>query len=73
MAEACAAAGVDAPLVSVIFHGLIEDLGGEALQLAALFPAGSAQRALLRRIVRVPKTSPADLEDLSESLRRYPA
>ena len=45
--------------VSVIFHGLIADLSAEALALSALFPPGSAPRAALRRIVRVPSSARA--------------
>jgi acyl-CoA dehydrogenase len=66
IAENCAAAQVPPALVSVIFHGLIEDLSAESLRLAAAFPPGSDQRALLRRVTRVPKTSAVDLESVSQ-------
>jgi hypothetical protein len=66
VAENCLAANVAPPTVSVIFHGLIEDLSAEALKLSALFSPGSAQRALLRRVVRVPATTAADLGSVSE-------
>jgi acyl-CoA dehydrogenase len=59
--------------VSVIFHGLIEDLSAEALKLLAMFLPGSSQRALLKRVVRVPRTSAADLASVSEDIAaRYP-
>jgi acyl-CoA dehydrogenase len=66
VAENCQAAKVGAPLVSVIFQGLIEDLSAEALKLAAMFPSGSPQRAVLKGAVRAPRTSAADLASVSE-------
>jgi acyl-CoA dehydrogenase len=66
VAESCRAVGAAPSTVSVIFHGLIEDLGEESLKLAATFPPGSTQRALLKRVVRVPATSAADLGTVSE-------
>ena len=61
-------------LVSVVFHGLIEDLGVEALKLSALFLPGSAPRALLKRVVGVPRTSAADVEAVSRFIAtRYRA
>lgn len=62
VAENCLKVEVAASTVAVMFHGLIEDLSAEALKLAALFPPGSAPRRMLRRIVRVPETSAADLQ-----------
>jgi acyl-CoA dehydrogenase len=74
VAENCLAAGVALPTVSVIFHGLIEDLSAEALKLSALFAPGSEPRARLQRVVRVPRTSAADLGSFSELIAaRYPA
>jgi acyl-CoA dehydrogenase len=66
VAENCRAARVAPSTVSLIFHGLIEDLSAEALRLAALFPPGSAPRALLKRAARVPRTGAADLASVSE-------
>jgi hypothetical protein len=66
VAENCLAVKVAPPTVSVIFQGLIEDLSAESLTLAALFSPGSAQRALMRKVIRVPRTSPADLGSASE-------
>lgn len=66
VAENCLLARAAPALVSVIFHGLIEDLGAEALRLAAMFPSGSDPRAVLKRVVRVPRTAATDLEAVSE-------
>jgi acyl-CoA dehydrogenase len=65
VAENCLAAKLDPSLVSVVFHGLIEDVGAEALKLSALFVPGSAPRALLRRIAQAPRTTAADMESVS--------
>jgi acyl-CoA dehydrogenase len=66
VAENCLAAAVAPALVSLIFHGLIEDLGAEALKVTAMFVSGSASRALLKQVLRVPRTSAADLESVSD-------
>lgn len=66
VAEGCAAVPVAAPTVSVIFHGLIEDLSAEALRLAARFPPASTPRGQLKGVVRVPRTGAADLESVSD-------
>ncbi|MCI0461392.1 MAG: acyl-CoA/acyl-ACP dehydrogenase, partial [Gemmataceae bacterium] len=66
VAENCLAMKVAPSIVSVLFHALIEDLSGEALKLSALFPPGSAQRASLKQVVRVPRTSSADFESIYE-------
>ena len=66
--ENCLAAHVAPSTVSVIFHGLIEDLSAESLKLSAMFPLGSTQRALLKRVVRVPRTSAADLGSVAECI-----
>jgi acyl-CoA dehydrogenase len=68
VAENCRALKTGLAVVSVLFHGLIEELGAQALKLAALLPPGSASRALLKRVVRVPKTTAADLESVSEMI-----
>jgi acyl-CoA dehydrogenase len=74
VAEHCTAAGLPAAIVSVVFQGLIEDLTADALRLAALFPAGGPQRALLKRVVRVPRTTAGDVESVFQSLAdRFPA
>jgi hypothetical protein len=66
VAENCLAAEVAASMISIIFHGLIEDLTAESLNLSAMFPRGSPERTQLKRIVRVPRTSATDLRFLSE-------
>jgi acyl-CoA dehydrogenase len=68
VAEGCGTAGADAATVSVVFQALIEDLAAESLRLGALFPAGSHPRALLRRMVRVPRATAADVEAVFASL-----
>ncbi|HUY33871.1 MAG TPA: acyl-CoA dehydrogenase [Pirellulales bacterium] len=66
VAENCQSAAVAPALVSVIFHALIEDLGAQSLKLSAMFPPGSSQRASLQGAVRVPETSPADWQFVSD-------
>ncbi len=74
IAEHCAALNVAPATVSLMFHALIEDLSAEALKMSALFPPASAQRASLRRLVRVPRTSAADFVSVSEFIAlRYAA
>lgn len=74
VAESCTAAQVEPSTISVIFHGLIEDLREESLALAATFPLASAQRAALRGTVRVPRTDASDLEATSAAIAsRYGA
>ncbi len=74
VAENCTAAAIGPATVSLIFHGLIEDLSAEGLKLAALLPTGGSERAQLKRVVRVPRTSAADIASVSESVRaRYGA
>ncbi len=65
VAESCQAVGLAASTVGVVFHALIEDLREEALELAALYPRGSAGKGLLKRVTRLPGTGAADLETLS--------
>ena len=62
VAENCRAIGVAPGVVSVMFHGLIEDLSAEVLRLSAMLPTETARRSLLKRAVRVPDTTDADLE-----------
>ncbi len=69
IAESCLALKVASGMLSVIFHGLIEDLSTESLKLSAMFPTNSAERAQLQDIVRLPETSAADLEFVSEFYR----
>jgi acyl-CoA dehydrogenase len=64
IAENCVAAGVAHSTVAAIFHELIQDLSAEALQLMALFAVGIAARRVIRKAVRVPRTSAADVESV---------
>lgn len=74
VAEGCAAARVEHSTVSVIFHGLIEDLREESLALAATFPLASPQRAALKGAARVPRTDASDVEAVSAMIAsRYGA
>ena len=68
IAENCHAGQVAAPLISVIFQGLIEDMSAEALKLSALFAPDSTERAGLKDVVRVPRTSAADLAAVSDMI-----
>jgi acyl-CoA dehydrogenase len=65
VAENCLAVKVAPAVVAIIFHGLIEDLSAEALKLSAMFATGSAPRTLLKRVIRLPRWSRADLESVS--------
>jgi acyl-CoA dehydrogenase len=72
VAENCLTARATPALVSVIFHGMIEDLAADSLKLSAMFRPGSTERALFRRMVRVPKTIIEDLESVHELIaKRY--
>jgi len=64
VAENCQLGKVSAALVAVTFQGLIEDLSIVAARLAAYFPPGSAARESLKRVVRIPWTSGADVESV---------
>ena len=72
VAENCLIAELALSSVSVMFHGIIEDLSAEALKLSAMFAFDSIQRAQLQEVVRVPKTIIDDLESVSEFIaERY--
>jgi acyl-CoA dehydrogenase len=68
VAENCVIAEAAPALATLIFHTFIEDLTVEALKLAAMFPAESAERIALQRMVQVPRTSGADYESVAEFL-----
>src|SRR5207244_11816534 len=68
VAENCLAAQLAPAMVSVIFHGLIEDLSSESLKLLAMFPPENYARTLLKRVVRIPRTSAADFESVADFL-----
>lgn len=71
IAETCSIAEAPLSLVSVIFHGLIEDLSADALQLAAQLTHGSAERKALNRVVRLPRTAAADFNDVFQALTSW--
>lgn len=72
VAENCRAAETPIAMIAVMFHALVEDLSAEALKLSVLFPRGSVERASLKRMIRVPDTSDADLESVAEVfMERY--
>src|SRR5205085_7331500 len=62
IAENCVAAGVSEATVSLIFHGLIQDLTEEGLELMAMFAADSPTRVVLRKIVQLPSGGAAEFE-----------
>jgi acyl-CoA dehydrogenase len=66
VAENCSAAGIGPALTSVVFHTLVEDLTTECLGLAALSPPGGMERAVLAEVVRVPETTPSDLDAVAD-------
>lgn len=66
VAENCLITELTPSSVSVMFHGMIEDLSAEALKLAAMFGFDSVQRTQLNRVVRVPRTIVDDLESVSQ-------
>lgn len=66
IAERCAAIPVSPSMISIIFHALIEDMSGEALRLAALWPPDSDERAQLERMITAPRTEAADIEAIAD-------
>ena len=62
VAEHCVLAAVPREVVSVIFHEFVEDLGTEAMRLAALPQTGRLARLLLGRMPVVPRTLRSDLD-----------
>jgi acyl-CoA dehydrogenase len=55
-------------IVNAIFHLLVADLTTCALQLAALPQAGPISRALVKKMVRIPKTAAAEWEEIAGRL-----
>ena len=66
VAEHCVLAEVPAPVVSVLFHQSIEDMGIEAIRLAALPETGVVGRLLLGRVAATPRTTRADLDFVAD-------
>lgn len=72
VAENCVTAATDLTLVAMIFDELVQDLTAEALRLLLMFPAESAARTMLKKMVRVPRTAAADVESVFATLaERY--
>jgi len=69
VAENCDAAKAAPSMVSMIFHGLVEDLTAESLKLSAMFDVGSPQRTQLKRVARVPRTSATDIGSVSDFIQ----
>ncbi|MBI1827662.1 MAG: acyl-CoA dehydrogenase, partial [Planctomycetes bacterium] len=68
VAENCRIANIPLPTVSLIFHGLVEDMSAESLRLSAMFPSDGAQQTQLRNVVQVPRTSASDMAAVSDFL-----
>jgi acyl-CoA dehydrogenase len=66
VAEHCILAEVPAPVVSVLFHQLVEDLSAEVMRLSALPQTGAVARLLLGRVVATPRTSRRDLDFVAD-------
>jgi acyl-CoA dehydrogenase len=73
VAENALRLGVPPQLISVIFHGLVNDLSAAALSLAALPNVGSTLRNLLRKVVAVPRTPAADWEFIARRIVDAPS
>lgn len=72
VAEMCGIAQAPAPLVSLAFHALVEDLAAEALRLAAMSTEDPAARAALRRVIQVPATPASDVKHVADFINsRY--
>ena len=69
VAEHCVIAEVPAPIVSLVFHQLIEDLSAESMRLSALPQTGAVSRLLLGRVVAIPRTSRRDLDFVADRVR----
>jgi acyl-CoA dehydrogenase len=66
VAEHSVLAAVPAPLVSVLFHHLVEDLSTETMRLAALPQTSTVSRSLLARAVATPLTARGDLDFVAD-------
>jgi hypothetical protein len=66
VAEHCVIAEVPAPIVSLLFHQLVEDFSVETARLAALPQTGLVARFLLARVTAIPRTTRADLDFVAD-------
>jgi acyl-CoA dehydrogenase len=68
VAENAARLLAPADLVSAVFHSLVIDLSASALALASTVQTDPGARKAARRMVAVPRTTPADWESVAERL-----
>jgi acyl-CoA dehydrogenase len=66
VAEHCVLAEVPPPLVSMIFHQVVQDLSAESMSLMALPQTGKLAGLLLGRVPAVPRTPRSDLSFVAE-------
>jgi acyl-CoA dehydrogenase len=59
--------------VSAMFHGIVEDLSIAALALASLPGLGRNDRALIRRMIAIPRTRTSDWDLIAERVSRFGA
>jgi acyl-CoA dehydrogenase len=72
VAENCFLAGIELPIVAVMFQCLLEDLSAEALQLSAHFAHESIQRIHLGNTVRIPRTAATDVTAVANLVATLP-
>jgi len=70
VAEQCVLAGAEPPLVSLLFHQMIEDLSIESARLAALPQIDPSARRILGYVAALPQTSQGDLDDVADRVTR---
>jgi acyl-CoA dehydrogenase len=68
VAEHCVLAEVPVPIVSVLFHQSIEDLGMEVMRLSALPQTRLIARLLLGRVAATPSTEVHELQFVADRL-----
>ncbi len=69
VAENAAKLGVPPQGVSAMFHGLVEDLSSVAMGLASLPSLGRKDRAMIQRMIAIPKTLSGDWDLIAERLK----
>ena len=73
VAENSTRLSVPQPTVSAMFHGIVEDLGVVALSLASLPSLRRDDRAMIRRMIAIPKTPSSDWDSVAERIKRVAA
>jgi len=68
VAENAVRLNIAPPMISTIFHLLVADLTTCALQLAALPRLGSVARALVQRMIRIPRTTAEEWEEVAKRI-----